>query len=71
MSQGVELPQLIPQEVPQGRAANGAAEAGQLEIATGAGSWGEVEGVVRVITLCFHNRGEPGVLKNRKYNVQH
>lgn len=70
-SQGVELPQLVPQEVPQGGASNGAAEAGQQEVATGAGCWREVEGVVRVIPLCFHDRGEPGFLQNSKYNMQH
>lgn len=45
-SQGVELPQLVPQEVPQRRAADGAAEAGQQEVAARASVWREVEGVI-------------------------
>lgn len=69
--QGVELPQLVPQEVPQGGAANGAAEAGQQEVATGAGVWRQVEGVVLVIPLCLHDGGESGLLQNSKINVQH
>lgn len=46
VSQGVELPQLVPQQVPQGRAADGAAEVGQQQVAAGTRGWGEVEGVV-------------------------
>lgn len=34
-AQGVELAQLVAQQVPQGGTANGAAEAGQEEVATG------------------------------------
>lgn len=69
--EGVKLPQLVPKEVPQGGAANGAAEAGQQEVATGAGVWRQVEGVVLVIPLCFHDGGEPGLLQNSQINVQH
>lgn len=71
VSQGVELPQFVSQEVPQGRTANWAAEVGQQEVATGAGCWREMEGFVRAIPLCFHDGGEPGFLQNSKYNVQH
>lgn len=67
-SKGVELPQLIAQKVPQGGAANGAAEAGQQEVATGAGCRREMEGVVRGVPLCFHDGWEPGFLQNSKYN---
>lgn len=71
-SQGVELPQLVPQEVPQGGTANRAAEAGQLEVATGAARWREVEGVIWVVPFCFHDGGEPGFLQDSKYKyVQH
>lgn len=70
-SQSVELPQLISQQVPQGRTANGAAEAGEQEVATGAGGWREVEGVVWVIALGFHYGGESGFLQDRKYEKQH
>lgn len=68
-SQGVELPQLVPQQVPQGGAANGAGEVGQQEVAAGAGGWRQVEGVVRVISLGFHNRRKPGFL-HKKYSME-
>lgn len=69
VSQGVELPEFISQEVPQGCTANRAAEVRQKEVATGAGCWREMEGVVRVIPLCFHNGGEPWFLQNSRYKV--
>ena len=67
-SQGIELLQLITQKVPQGGAANGAAEAGKQEVATGAGCRREMEGVIRGVSLCFHNGWEPGFLQNSMYN---
>lgn len=62
VSQGVELPQLVPQKVPQGRAADGAAEVGQQQVPAGARGRGEVEGVVRGVALCFHDGRQPGLL---------
>lgn len=69
-SQSVELPQLVTQQVPQGRAANRAAEAGEQEVTTGAGGWREMEGVVCVVALGFHDRRESGFLQNRKYKIK-
>lgn len=60
--EGVELLQLVPQEVPQGGPTHRAAKARKQEVAAGAGRRREVERVVRGIPHCFHDGGEPGFL---------
>lgn len=60
--QGIELPQLVPEEVAQGGSANWAAQAGQQEVTMGARCWREMERVVSAVPGCFHDGGEPGLL---------
>lgn len=69
VSQGVELAQLVPQQVPQGRAADRAAEVGQQQVASGAGGWREVEGVVRGIAFCFHDGRQPRLLLGQEDRI--
>lgn len=61
-TQGIELPQLVPQKVSQRGSANRAAQAGQQEVATGASRWREMERVIKAVSCCFHYGGEPGFL---------
>lgn len=69
VSQGVELPQLVPQQVPQGCAADRAAEVGQQQVAAGAGGWGEVEGLIRGVAFCFHDGRQPGLLLGQQDRI--
>lgn len=62
-AQGVELLQFVAEKVPQGRAANRAAEAGQQQVATGGDCWREMERVDRAVPRCLHDGGEPGFLR--------
>lgn len=69
-AQGVELLQFITEKVPQGCAANWAAEAGQQQVATGGDCGREMERVFRAIPRCFHDGGEPGFLWGKEEQIQ-